>query len=147
MPCIITADTGFVIITGPSSKQLLPLATALFSCCRRDGIPDVGLGQHTLANRGQFHRYDVIASAEGKHFYFDPAEINIELQMRSAELGAAWLQSVPPGTLAPASLSENVQVAWELDLNAMPPAHLDFKRPKLWLTRSIFLQPGLHYKI
>jgi hypothetical protein len=146
LPCIITADTQWVIfVEPPAAKQVVPLATLLFSCCRSHGIPDVMLGQHTLAKRAEFNRYDVVANADGLHFYFAPDEIKIQPEMRPTELGAAWLQSMPAGPLP--SLSEHVHVAWELSLNTMPPATLDFIKPKMWLTTPTFLKPGLYYKL
>lgn len=156
LPCVIQTDTSWVVLASkdPPSKQLVPLATAIFKCERDCGIPDVGVSGHTLARRADangnamFHRYDVVANAGDQHFYFSPAEVEITEEMRFTELGAAWVHSiqVPEGPQT-FNVSSNVGVLWELSLNSVPPASLDFVKPKVWLTRSVFMKPGLYYKL
>ena len=150
LACIIPTDTTWIALVSQDTKakQLVPLATAIFRCERDNGIPDVGVSGHTLGRRADangnamFHRYDVVANAGDQHYYFKPAEVEISENMRSTELGVAWVQCSEAAHESP-----NVSILWEMSLNSIPPATLDFLKPKVWLTRSVFMKPGLYYKL
>lgn len=164
LPCLLANDCDLIVRTsdsapdgagGDEGKTLLPLASAIFQCERRAGVPEVQVQGHRLAPNGShFHRYNVHPAGGDVHC-LAPREVEApeatdsgELALTKAgEFGAVLLgmgAPVPRGPEHPCGL------AWEMALDRMPPPTLTFSKPKVWLCQRVHIKkanPPNYYKI
>lgn len=151
-PFQLDCDTNHIVIEmAEGEKKLLTLSEGVAHALAKHGVPDIGLQFHELTPKMQSNsdglsevarmRYNV--KVLSKSTVFHPTALNdqalLKTEHKHAEFGLCWhgcFEKLP---------TSHCKIVWDCCISEAPPAVIKPVKPKLWLVKTLTLQPGKYY--